>query len=96
MLEESRRILNAREAEEQMKNFEKLPVASSVMEDETSVVYAEISETEQPENQHIPFENDVVVARGQQKPSGDANADPFSNRKPISEVLHDIYDNKAS
>jgi hypothetical protein len=42
----------------------------------------------------IPFDTETAHS-GRQRES-DSSADPYSNRKSISEVLHDIYDSKRS
>lgn len=40
---------------------------------------------------------DAVAANGRSpKEKSETNEDPFKNRKPISEVLHDIYDTKRA
>ncbi|HMO80977.1 MAG TPA: hypothetical protein PKD24_09310 [Pyrinomonadaceae bacterium] len=96
MLEECRRNLNVVDIEGTEIKAEESSDATLEKVDNTSVIYAEFVDTDRPENHDQTFEGTSDNSEGHRSRAGRKNSDPFSNRKPISEVLHDIYDNKVS
>lgn len=96
MLEECQQNLNIVDIEGTEMEADERSAAARETEENTSVIYAEFFDPGRPENPDQPIEGTSESSEGQRSRAGRKNPDPFSNRKPISEVLHDIYDNKLS
>lgn len=105
-LERARRLRGAILLEEHRKAFASVvptPVDATSLENgtrETAVgmITADLSETQHNDIAERRSSNGIKAKQSdnsQKEKTGNQN-DPYSNRKPISEVLHDIYDSKVN
>lgn len=99
MLEESRQKLAEYQSEKEhtsRKQFENVQQESVVQEDESLLKTVNDTTVNARENKNLEAENSQNVRRKpnfrEQKSNKDKSNDAFENRKPITEVLHDIYD----
>ena len=104
-LERARRLRGASLLEEHRKAFANAvptPADTAILENGERETAFGLITTDSPEPRaNVAEKNDTRSSNGTRVSRPDIannknHDDPFSNRKPISEVLHDIYDSKAS
>lgn len=95
-LERARRLRGATLLEQHRKAFASALPTPADTNGESETAFRLIT-TDSPEPQFNGFERTRVNTLDKSEQESDRNSnEPFSNRKPISEVLHDIYDSKPN
>lgn len=103
-LERARRLRGSILLEEHRKAFASVlptPVEADLLDSGERETAVSMITNDSPQNQPIrpgaaDNGSDGKSSRNLEKEKTESQNDPYSNRKPISEVLHDIYDSKVN